>query len=480
MHLEQIDNDVDPPGGTEAEEEVGKRKHVDRKVQRMALTLRHAVPSVCLTSLATMGGLLSSLLSSIVVVKRFAIYASLTVLCHVIYVLVVMPTLLHIAVGPHRQCRLSRLPHIPFARICTVTRLRFIFPPILICSTVVSAYLLFHSGWLAFPGGSLQPAFYRSVHPAEVYRLRGGEFSWAEHILRRHRGFISLHAVWGVHPHDPRNPWTWAPQDDEELPSQPLRRADFNIATPESLAWLSQFCAEVTKMPHILVTPSIPVRKNYLEEDVLILSASQNYGCAFGRSVLSFQDFAETHPKCTEDLVSCLTAFAKMSTSPTGLRFSTESGSIVGLVISITVNISLTNTSFSELQKFSRSVESWFEALQATAPPGLAGGFLVSPELTAFEAYEDVLKFLPLSLSLSVILAALIVFLSTFNVYLSVTTLLSVVATLLLSTLLLVLLGGWSLGIVEALILTLSAGLAVDPCIHLAFAIIQAKGEEFL
>ena len=446
----------------------------------MVSTLRHAVPSVCLTSLATLGGLLASLNSAIVAVKRFAVYSSFSVLCHVIYVLTVMPTLLHLAVDPQRRCSILQLPRLPLARICTVTRLRFLFPPLLLSIIIVSGYLIFHAGWLAFPSGSLQPAFYRSSHPTEVYRLRGGDLAWAEHVLRRHRGFVSLHAVWGVQPHDSRDPWTWSPQDDEEMSWQPLWRLDFNITAPESLNWLSGFCAEVARMPHSLITPSIPPRRSYLEEDVLVLSSTHSHDCAFGRSVLSFQDFAETHPTCNHDITSCLTAFAQVSASPTGLRFSTDTGKIVGLVITFTANLSLPNTTFSDLQKFSQSVNSWFAAIQSTAPPGLAGGFLVSPELTALEVYEDVLKFLPLSMSLSVALATLLVFLSTLNITISVTALVSVVAALFVSILLLVFLGGWSLGIVEALILSLSAGLAVDPCIHLAFAIIQANGEKFL
>lgn len=439
----------------------------------MASTLIHAVPSVCLTSLSTLGGLLMSLNSSIVAVKRFAIYSSLTVLCHVVYVLVVMPTLLYLLVPPRRKCcPFFRLP-LQFSLANFIIKIRNIFPFILLSIITISSYLLFYVGWLAFPSRSLQPSFYRPNHPSEVYRLYGGEYSWAESTLRRHRSLVSLHAVWGVVPQDPRNPWTWVPQDDENILLQPLWSKDFNLTDPNSTEWLSNFCTKFMKMPRIWTPPSVSPRRGYLEEDALLLSL-QNTGCVFGSGVFSFQDFGKTNPLCLHDKMDCLIAFAEASSNPTGLRFSSETGEIVGLVISFTANISLSNTTFSDLQKFGQQVETWFSELLLTAPSGLKSGFLVSPEFTAFETYQDVLKFLPLSVGLSVTLAALLVLISTMNLALALTALTSVISSLLLSCLLLVILGGWNLGIVEALILSLSAGLAVDPCIHLAFAIMKA------
>ncbi|EUB61680.1 Protein dispatched [Echinococcus granulosus] len=343
------------------------------RAQRMADTLRHAVPSVCLTSLSTLGGLLVSLNSAIVAVKRFSVYASLTVLCHVVYVLAVMPTLLLLFVPPHRRrcchfLRPLRLPRFCLADLLVI-KMRFTFPLLLLSVIVTSAYLLFHAGWLTFPFGPLQPAFYRPAHPAEVYRLRGGEFSWAEYTLRSHRSLISLHLVWGVQPHDPRNHWTWTPYDNDVVVPQPLWREDFNLTTPVSLSWLSAFCSEITKMPRSFAPPSILPRSSFLEEDALLLS--QNYGCVFGRSVFSFRDFNESTPMCYQNTASCLTAFAEASSIPTGMRFSLDTARIVGLVISATVNFSLANTTFSAVQEFTQHVETWFSTLLATAPNGL-------------------------------------------------------------------------------------------------------------
>ncbi|VDM31409.1 unnamed protein product [Hydatigera taeniaeformis] len=477
MHLQ---NDHSGSRATDEGEGDEKMTRLRLRTRQIALTLLHAVPSVCLTSLSTLGGLLVSLNSAIVAVKRFSVYASLTVVCHVVYVLAVMPTLLLLFVPPHRRrCyHIFRPLYPPHFRLANffVIKARFAFPVLLLSVIITSAYLLFHAGWLTFPSGSLQPAFYRSAHPAEVYRIRGGEFSWAEYTLRSHRGLISLYIVWGVQPHDPRNHWTWTPYDDEGVVPQPLWSASFNLTAPESLSWLSTFCSKITRMPHSFALPSIPPRMSFLEKDTLL--SLQNYGCVFGRGMFSFGDYNESTPVCYHDTAACLNNFAETSSSPTGIRFSLETMRTIGLVISVTANFSLSNTTFSAIQEFTQQVETWFSNLLATAPNGLAGGFLVSPELTAFEPYQDVLKFLPLSLGLSVSLAALLILISTLNLPLAITALMSVIASLLLSCLLLVLLGDWTLGIVEALILSLSAGLAVDPCIHLALAIIRSGGSQ--
>ncbi|KAM7532997.1 hypothetical protein Aperf_G00000124144 [Anoplocephala perfoliata] len=459
----------------------GRTRKAARNVlqtKRMALTLFHAVPSVCLTSLSTLGGLLMSLNASTVAVKRFAVYASLTVICHAVYVLVVMPTLLYLLVPPRRKCCLSFRRPLQFPLVDFIIKIRYVFPLLLVLIISISACLLFHAGWLTFPStGSLQPAFYRHNHPSDVYRLQGSDFSWAEAMLRRHRSLVSLHAVWGVTPNDPRNPWTWTPQDDDSPLPQPLWNEVFNLTDPRSLDWLGAFCSEITKMPRIWTPPSVLPRRSFLEEEALFFS-SQNTGCVFGNGVFSFRDFEKSNQLCAQDMKACLMAFAEASSNPTGIRFSQETGEIVGLIISFTANISLINTTFSDLQEFGQQVETWFSDLLRTAPPGMKSGFLVSPELAAFETYQDALNFLPLSVGLSVTLATILVFVSTWNLSLALTALISVVASLLLSCLLLVILGGWSLGIVEALILSLSAGLAVDPCIHLALAIMNSEDSE--
>uniref|UniRef100_A0A5K3FHB9 SSD domain-containing protein n=1 Tax=Mesocestoides corti TaxID=53468 RepID=A0A5K3FHB9_MESCO len=453
-------------------------KSLTDKSVRLATTLNHAVPSVCLTSLSTLGGLLISLNSDIVAVKRFSAFASLTVTCHMLYVFVTVPVALLLFIPPTRRTCL-RAPQKRVSLAALIVRVRFIFPFLTLAVIGVSIYFLFFAGRLTFPAGSLQPAFYKETHPTEVYKRRGNEFSWAENTLRRYQGLVTVHMVWGVTERDPRSHWTWVPQEDTL--QHIAWDSDFDILSPEAQSWLRTFCTELTKMPRSFVAPQIPVRRSYLEASSL-LPVSSSSRCPFGRDVFSIGDYmasidcssVHTSPCCSNDTAACLAAYALKSRFPTGLRFSPHSSKVVGLLISAVANVSLSNATYSEMLTYTQELQSWFSSILSTAPRGLSRGFVVSQELAAFDTYQDLLKFLPLSIALSVTLAASLVYLSTLNLPLAFTSLVSVMASLLLCCLFLVAFDEWTLGIVEVLILSLSAGLAVDPCIHLAFAIVRS------
>lgn len=155
----------------------------------------------------------------------------------------------------------------------------------------------------------------------------------------------------------------------------------------------------------------------------------------------------------------------------TGLHFDPDNGDFVAVTVSVTSELSLHEANFSDLRDYAAQLEDWFSRLMTTAPPGLASGFIVSKELAAFDVYQDIVMFLPCSLGLSVLMTAVFVFVASCDFLLALTALICVLASLLSCCLLLVLIDGWSLGVVEALVLSLAAGLAVDPCLHLALAI---------
>lgn len=461
--------------------------------RRLDSCLQHAVPSVCLTSLATAGGLLASLTSSIVAVRRFAAFATISVVCHVIYVLLVMPSLvLLLRPSPRSKCCPHQSASSPgvsrwLARL--VVRARFLFPCLLVTTVVVSPVLLFHLGWLHFPAsGSLQTSFYEDNHPLEVYRRHGAQFSWAEAKLQQYRGMVTVNMVWSLagdvtESQDTRNHWTWSPNDAPCYDGF-QRGSTFNLTAAESIIWMRHFCDNLRQMPRLFVPPSSSINLHHqhtghLEEGYLFAHQSEPW-CPFGRGLFSFDNYAKAvdcksspaSPCCGErDFARCLATYARESSTATGLRFFANSSEVVGVVVTAKAALSLHNTTFTELSSYANELDSWFSAEMRTAPGGLSNGFLVSPELAAFDTYTDVLRFLPLSLGLSISLAAGLVLISTLNLLLAFTAFLSVGAALLLCCLLLVLFDNWTLGVVEALILSLAAGLAVDPCLHLAFDI---------
>nr|CDS24681.1 hypothetical protein EgrG_002004000 [Echinococcus granulosus] len=318
--------------------------------------------------------------------------------------LAVMGNLLLLFVSLHRChcCHLLRPLYLP--RICLadflVIKMSFAFPLLLLSLIVISAYLLFHAIWLTFPSGSRHPACLHSTVQVSV--------------------------------------------------------------VANSLGLSTLFIATVALSPSVLFkVPNLTIcaitgrgrptaMKDY-QNAPLLPSTLHSASAAFGGKRSSFIT------QYLNDLAAFMTAFAKVSLSPTGGIFSVDTARIIGLAISTMANFSFISTTFLVVQESTEHVKTWLSTVLATAPNRISGGVLTSPELKAFEAYQDVLKFLPLFL-----VAALV----------------SVVASLILSCLHLIILGGWILELVKALILSLSAGLAADPCIHLTLAISRSNGNE--
>ncbi|VDL95374.1 unnamed protein product [Schistocephalus solidus] len=481
------------------------------RAQLLTYCLRHATPSVCLTSLSTAVGLLVSLSANIVAVKRFAIFATICVCCHLVYILLAVPCILanlsH--TGSCHTRSLGRRFMTQLARL--VLRLRFLFPCAVACLLITAFYLLFHYRLLDFPRGVLHTAFYRNSHPAEVYRWSQGGWFWAEERLRHYR-LLHVELVWGLLPRDSRSVWSWLPGFSHR---PVILNPAFNLSSREARVWLSHFCSNQLKMmpgrssPQGSSTAAEP--SGYFEESVLLSAVAPSGGtwCPFGRHIFSLENYltsvdcATSLSKCcvadagggyssvpldiaTSDAPAfeeCLLEYLKATTarlpSQNGAGFHFQPGGTrpVAFTISLTSNISLNEASHNELSTYAQRLSKWFDDAQASAPESLSGGFLLSPELAAFEVYKDLLKFLPWSLGISLSLATTLVLLSTLNVALSVAALLSVLASQLSCTVLLVLLDNWQLGVVEALIISLSAGLAIDPCLHLAFALVPSRKE---
>ncbi|KAL7060579.1 hypothetical protein AAHC03_010244 [Spirometra sp. Aus1] len=487
-------------------------KRGPHRTELLTYCLRHATPSVCLTSLSTAVGLLVSFSANIVAVKRFAIFATICVCCHLVYVLLAMPCILSNISQPGscNSASLGRRFMTQIARL--VVRLRFLFPCALAALLITTGYLLFDYRLLDFPTGALHTAFYRDSHPAEVYRRSQGSWFWAEERLH-HYGLLHVELVWGLLPRDSRSVWSWLPGFSHR---PVILNPTFNLSSPEARVWLSQFCStQLREMPGLLTPQGSTLSESpgYFEESVLLSAVAPTDGtwCPFGRHIFSLENYltsvdcAANLSKCcvsaaasagadgsprvplqipTSDAATfedCLLEYLKATTNRfpsqngAGFHFQPGGSRPAAFTISLTANVSLTEVSHKDLSKYAQRLGEWFDDAQASAPESLSGGFLISPELAAFEVYQDLLKFLPWSLGISLSLATTLVLLSTLNVALSVAAFLSVLASQLCCTVLLVLLDNWRLGVVEALIISLSAGLAIDPCLHLAFALVPPR-----
>ncbi|XP_018648399.1 hypothetical protein Smp_136170 [Schistosoma mansoni] len=174
--------------------------------------------------------------------------------------------------------------------------------------------------------------------------------------------------------------------------------------------------------------------------------------------------------------ISCLNEYISYENQygyMTGFRFIHKSdiNEPVGLIINALTNISLISSSHYDIEKFMNKITIWFNNLLLTAPNLLNHGFLVVNELEKFEITLNITQYIYPSVMIAVIIASLLIFLISKNILLSLLSLICLTCCLLSSITLLTCIDNWKLGIIEGLVISLAAGLAIDPCIHLAYAV---------
>lgn len=179
-------------------------------------------------------------------------------------------------------------------------------------------------------------------------------------------------------------------------------------------------------------------------------------------------------PYSRADFLSCLRSYMRAATKIPllrswrplrGVRFSR--GRLVGLWIDVPTNVSVW-APYSEVRAWLDAVESWFAHRLRSAPAGLENGF-VTGDLDLFDLRDAIATSLPLTVALSVLIAALVCLVTTLNLLLALFALLNVLGILAASVATIALLG-WRLDMVEAVVITLAVGLAVDFCLHYGVA----------
>ncbi|VDO64389.1 unnamed protein product, partial [Schistosoma margrebowiei] len=193
-------------------------------------------------------------------------------------------------------------------------------------------------------------------------------------------------------------------------------------------------------------------------------------------AIKRFTIFAKIYNSSVILFLSCLNEYISYENQQgyiTGFRFMHKSGinEPVGFIVNALTNISLISSSHYDIEKFMNKITIWFNNLLSTAPNLLNHGFLVVNELDKFEITLNITQYVYHSIIIAVIIASLLIFLISKNILLSLLSLICLTCCLLSSITLLTCIDNWKLGIIEGLVISLAAGLAIDPCIHLAYAV---------
>ncbi|TPP67326.1 Protein dispatched 1 [Fasciola gigantica] len=487
-------------------------------VGRLRFTLSHAVPSMLLTTVSTILGLLVNLFSSIVAVKRFALFSSLVVTSNLLFVLLIAPLFFLLCdsrcadsefcccISPFHANRLPTPPDsVMFSSwfATLIRRGRWIISTSFLVGFPTTCYLLFGERRFDLPQSSSQSAsFLRPYHPFEMFLNQQSDWFWTERELHHWENLIQVNIVWGIVPADSRSFWTYS-DADQYNPTRWIPDSQLNITSIEARQWLYWFCdTQLKQIPYLLHTHWFEHRPDSLSWfDPTLLdgqihlpiwcplghypSSLDNYvfaracslpnsQCCLNGSGLDTESApAYRYLQCLIEWVSQESHRLPRESLGSGFRFvappssSLSTNEPVGLVLTVVTNLTL-SMSYSVLRRSLDELTQWFRHSLLTFPCPISQPYLVVPSLVNFEVITNVAEYLPWSILSAILMASFLVLLSCRNLLLCVISLFNLIGCLMIAILLLATLDNWTLGVVEGLVLSLASGLAIDPCLHLA------------
>uniref|UniRef100_A0A5K4FCP4 SSD domain-containing protein n=1 Tax=Schistosoma mansoni TaxID=6183 RepID=A0A5K4FCP4_SCHMA len=477
-------------------------------------TLLHAIPSMTLTTISTICGLLVNLFSSIIAIKRFTIFASFVIIFNYIFIiLMIIPMIIifelnyfslyknfmNLLFYKYYQSFIKLINQLILLFNKLIIKFNLIFPFIIIITLLFTCYQLLWLRKFNIPSNHYHSSTFLPInHPLEQFTHKYINHSfWTESNLHYYQNLLKINFIWGPKPYDERNIFNY--NDDIYIHSKLLLYSSnmINFTSIHSRLWLLKFCNELKRMPFLFQSFPIKYQQtlNSLELSLLNPLINIPVWCPFGRYINSIDNYIfslncsmdnstccyhgkplQIYNSSVLSFISCLNEYISYENQygyMTGFRFIHKSdiNEPVGLIINALTNISLISSSHYDIEKFMNKITIWFNNLLLTAPNLLNHGFLVVNELEKFEITLNITQYIYPSVMIAVIIASLLIFLISKNILLSLLSLICLTCCLLSSITLLTCIDNWKLGIIEGLVISLAAGLAIDPCIHLAYAV---------
>lgn len=274
--------------------------------------------------------------------------------------------------------------------------------------------------------------------------------------------------VWGILPVDNGNYLNPEALGNIELDP------GFDIADPESQKWLLQFCRNLRSQPFYQSTFGPLLSNCFIEtfEDWM-----NNRHC------IDPIDHTDRSPCCKSELfpynksvfnLCVVEAISELYSTPSdyfipgmaGPKFSKSNfPEIDAIVIEYDSRFSY-SMSYEYMHNFVSQVENWMTEQLETAPKAMKNGWFIS-DLTLYDLQHVLSESTILAIFISMILALIVLLLSTLNVFISLYAIVTITFSILVTVAVLVLLG-WQLNILESIALSTAIGLSVDFSLHYA------------
>ncbi|XP_012258366.2 protein dispatched [Athalia rosae] len=492
--------------------ECGKQKKLPNGglVSLVQETMKHAVPSMLVTSLTTAVAFFASIVSNVTAINCFSLFSGMTVIANFFLMVTWLPASVVISEHCHFTIlspanfmvrKIYRPLRIFIGKIANdfgkvlsriAIELRWVWLVILGSTAVAASFIVFRYPGLQLPD-SPEFQLFDSSHLFEKYDLVFSQRFWFEKVEMGDGGeVLPLRFVWGVKPVDNGNyldPRSRGTLEWDE---------SFDVSSQKAQLWLLQFCRGLRAQPFYRSTlgPLLPncfiesLRSFMQRRCVDPIDPRINRAPCCESSVFPYPP--SVLERCAAEANADLyrtpsQLWGGESSTSAGLKFLKEEirlnandtklpqPKIRALIVEYdsTYTYSL---SFAEMDHFYRQVESWMKEQLLNAPTGMRGGWFIS-RLEFYELqrtlYEGTLCAMGVSMGLALIVLALV----TLNPLVSLYAIIAIGAAIVVTVACLVLLG-WRLNVLESVAVSTAIGLTVDFSLHYGVSYRASASEE--
>ncbi|XP_797561.2 protein dispatched homolog 1 isoform X1 [Strongylocentrotus purpuratus] len=467
-----------------------RRKHPDAKQEFILVeTMKHAFPTMFVTSLTTASALFVNVASSVTNIRLYGIYSGTVVLCNFLFTMTWSPAtaiiydrhlrLLFQASSASKERRFHKMRNHWHTLRNFLRRIFEVYLPML-------AFKLRCLWILLFTGlsiGALMVVFWKPQLRASTANTEFQIFTLKHPLERYDQVFRSTFdierakltplpfiVVWGTVPVDNGDPFDPGSRGHVQLDDS------FNLDDPESQVWLLDFCSEVRQQgfynsPSVVYEDCfIEKMKIFMETPCIPSSIGTDLSPCCGQT--SFPYSADLLKLCAPKYAAYTCEFISggCPTAIPGFRFDSENNINAFLIQFQSTAIS--QLEFAPAKEYYDTALAWVEEKVKTAPVGLQGGWFGTLSL-AQPFYVDLIIQLkrdtPLALGLSLIIAMIVLLITNRNVLIAFYAALSIGGSVVTSVAIFVLIG-WELKVFESVLIILTVGLATDFTIHYGVA----------
>ncbi|XP_029177089.1 protein dispatched-like [Nylanderia fulva] len=483
-------------------------------VHLVQTTMKHAVPSMFVTSLTTAVAFFASIISNVTSINCFSLFAGITVIVNFFLMITWLPAC--VVVSEHcKFATLSPLNFITrkiirplqslgdkvtkgFTAFLTgiVISLRWLLLLSLGTIAIICCIIVFHHPGLQVPD-YIDFQLFHNTHPFERYDLKYSQKFWFERYEMIGSGgdvdddvggdgggeVLPLRFVWGIKPTD--NGDYLNPREKGTLDYD----TSFDISNPKSQKWLDRFCKDLRSQPFYRSTSGPMLLNCFIEplyewmkrrcKSPIKPYVDENLPCCESNmfpykpsilqqcaAELSMKIYNTPHKWIQNNPVF---AGPKFFNDPFFSSNDTLSVKVTPKIKALIVEYDSTyayTLSFAKMDKFFHQVESWMQDQLRSAPRGMRGGWFIS-RLEFYELQRTLYEGTIWTMGVSLALALIVLVMVTLNPLVSLYAIVTVGATIIVTVAILILFG-WKLDVLESVAISTAIGLAVDFSLHYA------------